>query len=279
MIGPSRVRTLLLFALGGLALLALDRALDTPERPRLAVKIPSDLDGPARERLIDEAVLVEVGLALGWRTDPLIRDRLLRTIARLSPSPAAPLDRAAALDLPRRDPLVRARLAERARRTLPEPGAPSDAELDRFMRAHAARFARPPTLTFEHRFTTDPARAAALARAPDDPGEPELTLGPRPTRTLPALERTLGPDAARALADAPLGQWHQLTSPLGHHLVRVLDRRSPPLPTLAEIRAEVLAAWRDAARSDLHRAALGRLRDGFDIALEPIASTPSEAAR
>lgn len=274
-----RARTLLVFALGGLALLAARRSLESPERPRLLVRIPSDLDGLARERLIDEAVLVEVGLALGWRTDPLVRDRLERTIARLAPSPAPALDRAAALDLPRKDPLVRARLAERARRTLPEPGTPGDVVLEAFVRDHAERFARPPTLTFEHRFTTDPDRAATLESDPDDRGEPELTLGPRPTRTLPALTRTLGPDATRALADAPLGQWVHLTSPLGHHLVRLLERRAPSLPTLAEIHGEVLAAWRDAARVDLQREAMHRLRAGFDLIVEPTAPIPTEASR
>lgn len=275
---PTRARTLLLFAACGLALLGLQRAFETPERPRLAVRLPADADGAARERLIDEAVLVEVGLGLGWRTDPLIRDRLLRTIAVLTPSPEAPLDRAAALDLPRRDPLVRARLAERARRRLPEPDAPSDAALARFLESHPERFARPLTLTFEHRFTTDPARARAMLTT-TDPGEPELTLGPRPTRSLPALERALGPDAARALAAAPRDRWTLVTSTIGHHLVRVVDRSTPPAPTLSEIRPEVLAAWRDETRAALHHEALKKLRAGFDLELERIAPSLTEATR
>ncbi len=266
-----RVRVLAVFLCGGLALVGVRRAIEQPERSVLTVRVPSGVSDGARETLIDEAVLVEVGLGLGWRQDPLIRDRLTRTMAQLSPTNDEVgdlFDRAAAIDLPRRDPLVRARLSERARKTLPEPGTPSQAELAALLAAHPERFAQPLMLTFEHRFapTADgPARLANMLADARDAGLPELTLGPRPTRSLPALARTLGPTAARAIAAAPLGEWTQVDSPLGHHLVRVLDRTSPPVPPLAMIHAQVLAAWRDERRPELEREALSRLRTSFTI--------------
>jgi len=270
----TRVGTLAAFLCGGLVLVGVRQLLERPTRTELMVRVPRGASDAARERIIDEAVLVEVGLGLGWRQDPLIRDRLARTMGRLASAGDDPgveadvLARAAAIDLPRRDRLVRARLAERARKTLPEPGTPSDAELLAFAAAHSERFVPPATVTFEHRFapkTIDATRLAHLVADASDPGLPELTLGPRPTRSLPALANALGPAAAELLATVRVGVWTRIDSPIGHHLVRVLERTTPSLPPLAAIHPQVLAAWRDARRPELEREALAKLRTGFEI--------------
>jgi hypothetical protein len=274
-----RVFTLLLFFIFGATWLALDRLIASPERPTLIVRVPADTPDHDLDRLIDEAVLTEVGLSLGWRTDPLIRDRVQRIAANVGTAPAtqSPLDLAESLDLPRRDPLIRARLIERARKSLPEPDAPPGESLATFFESHRERFMRPLALTFEHRFTRDPDRATHLMS--DDRGEPELMLGPRPTRTLPELSRTLGTDAATQIANLPIDRWSLIRSPLGHHAIRLLTRHEPHLPPLTQVRPEVLLAWREAHRPTLHQKALRRLREGFDIDLRRLPSPTTEASR
>ncbi len=274
-----RVVTLLAFFVFGATWLALERLIASPARPTLIVRVPADTNDQALSRLIDEAVLTEVGLSLGWRTDPLIRDRVQRIAANVGTDLAtqSPLDLAESLDLPRRDPLIRARLIERARKSLPEPDAPSAESLATFYESHRDRFTRPLALTFEHRFTRDPDRASDLMT--DDRGEPELMLGPRPTRTLPELSRTLGIDAATQLSNAPPNRWTLIHSPLGHHAIRLLTRHEPHLPPLTQVRPEVLLAWREAHRPTLHQQALRRLREGFDIDLRRLPSPATEASR
>lgn len=268
-----RLLTLLGFMLGGLALLGLDALLAAPARTPLTVHAPS-ASPQAIERAIDDAILLELGLTLPWRADPLIRDRLRRTIGLLATATDATddLDRAEALGLLRSDPLVRARLVERARRALPEPDAPSDAELAAFVATHADRFTPPVTLTFEHRF--------APHDAPDR-HRPELTLGPRPTRTVAALARVLGQPAADAIAALPLETPATVPSPLGLHHVRVVARTRPPTPPLSALRAQALEHWRTERRAALHRAALDALRARFTITLvvAPPAADSREASR
>ncbi len=237
-----------LFMLGGAAWFGVERWLAAPERGLIEVSVPRG-DVAARERIVDEAVLVEVGLGLDWQLDPLIRDRIERSLGAttIRARGGELMAEAMAIDLPRRDPLVRARLAEHARRILPAPGAPSDVELATFAAAHAAQFMPPVVATFEY-----------TSNAPD------LVLGPRPTRTLQAIERALGAAAAKVIAEAPTGPnspWVAIAT----GRVRVIARTTPTLPPLLAIRPQVLAAWRAARRPELERAALDQLRAGFDI--------------
>lgn len=267
---PSRLRTTLLFFLAGGLWLGMSRLLSDDRLP-LTVHVPSDASTAEVERLVEEAVLVELGLGLGWQDDPLIRDRAAR-IAADAATHQPPLAFAISLDLPRRDPLMRARLIERARRLSPEPPEPSDAELATLL----PRFASPPALTFEHRFTRDPARAAALLE--DDRGEAELTLGPRPTRTLTELARALSPTAAELIARAPLDQWVAFASPLGHHAVRVLEQHAPQPPSLERLRPQLRATWRAERRELMSQRALATLRERFDVELVTLPPSPQTSA-
>lgn len=266
----KRAVALALFIAGGAAASGAARvveALRPVEPARLVVEV-AGLDAAARERAIDQAVLTEVGLALGWRDDPVITERIMRALEGVAPDAKTPEARfaiAEATDLLRRDPLLRARLAERARRTLPEPGTPPEAELDAFYRAHAADFAAPPMITFGQRFAAGAERLAHMIADPADRGEPEITFGPGGTRALPVLERFFGAAGAAALMTAPLGEETRLESGVGHHLVRVLARTSAIAPPLSDVRPRVLEAWRKERRPALERAALDRLRAGFAI--------------
>lgn len=273
--GPlTRPRAAILFLVAGALWLGLTR-LVADDRLPLTVHIPAGTPPLEIERLVAEAVLVEAGLGLGWQDDPLMRDRATR-IATDAATDQDPLAFAANLDLPRRDPLMRARLIERARRLVPEPPDPSDVEL----MALLPRFQHPPAITFEHRFTRDPSRAAALLH--DHRGEAELTLGPRPTRTLTELARSLSPAAAELIFAARPDTWTAITSPLGHHAVRVLEHHQPQTPSLEQLRPQLIATWRAERRELMAQRALFSLRKRFDIELVTIPSNAqiqSSAAR
>lgn len=260
----TRPRVVIIFFALGALWLGLSRLMADDRLP-LTVHIPAGTPPPEIERLIEEAVLVEAGLGLGWQDDPLMRDRATRIAADAS-TREPPLAFALALDLPRRDPLMRARLIERARRLVPEPPDPTDAELGALLE----HFQGPPAITFEHRFTRDPTRAAALLH--DHRGEAELTLGPRPTRTFTELARSLSPAAAELIFAAPPNTWTAISSPLGHHAVRVLAHHPPPTPSLEQLRPQLRATWRAERRELMARRALISLRERFEVELVTLPS-------
>lgn len=270
----TRPRAAIFFLVAGALWLGLTRLLADDRLP-LTVHIPAGTPAHEVERLIDEAVLVEAGLGLGWQDDPLMRDRANRIAVEAATS-QPPLVFAANLDLPRRDPLMRARLIDRARRLVPEPPDPTDAELETLLE----HFQNPPAITFEHRFTRDPTRAPALLH--DHRGEAELTLGPRPTRTLTELARSLSPAAAERIFAAPPNTWTAIASPLGHHAVRVLEHHQSDTPPLEQLRPQLRATWRTERRELMAQRALDSLRARFDIELVTLpsyAQIPSSASR
>jgi hypothetical protein len=279
----ARAEALGVFVLGGLAWLGVEAALAVPERPEVSVVVARGADAEARARAIDEAVLLEAGLQLGWRTDPLVRDRLARSLAAMTPSDVPWLDRAEALGLHRRDPLVRARLVERARRLLPGPAAPSPELLATWYAASGQRFARPAVVHYEQRFATDAARAEAIwlqvqgVVAGADAGEPELQLGPRGVKTATVLARVLGERGVAELLAAPRGTWVRLRSQAGHHLVRAMMVEAPVVPPLEAVRAEVLAAWRSEQAPKFEAAALEALRAKFEVRVQEVPEVPAAA--
>lgn len=296
------------FAIG--ALIAFVPPALTASRPSLVVQVPRGASPSEVEALIDEAVLVEIGLALGWRGDPLIRDRLVRDLrfAGQTGDESTLLDLAEHMDLHRRDPLVRARLVDRAREQLQRLTSPDDATLRALYGTQRDRFTSPTVVTFDHVFiantTSAPTpSAAATARAETvldalkrgaegsthttpnaniggaaqplrttEPitGDSELALGPSPTRSLPALARTLGPDFAAALAKAPIGSWvGPLPSRAGLHLVRVQRRIVPAEPSFSALRPALDSAWRTAQLPRIERERLRSARAAFTIELTP----------
>lgn len=256
----NRLKTLLFFFLTGSTWLGVTHLMDDDHVP-LTVHVPADSTPEEIEILVDEAVLVEAGLGLGWKADPLLFDRATRIAEQAGAKDAVTF--AESVDLARRDPLMRARLIERARRAWPEPGEPTNAELEAL--AQMPRFLRPATVTFEHRYTRDPARTKALLDS--DQGEPELVLGTRPTRTETELARALGPEATHTIMTAPEKTWTALRSPLGHHAVYVVTRTPPATPPLAHIRDELRANWRAERREALARLAMEKLRRRFEVEL------------
>jgi hypothetical protein len=263
----TRWATTLVFFVAGAAYLGVTHLIHDDATP-LTVHVPADSTSEEIELLIEEAVLVETGLGLGWRTDPLLLDRAARVAAEAGATDAVAF--AESVDLTRRDPLMRARLVERARRARPEPGEPAGADLEAL--ARAPRFQRPATITFEHRYTRDPGRADALLHS--DRGEPELLLGARPTRTETELVRALGVDATAKVMSAPANTWTAVRSPLGHHAVRVVTKVAAATPPLDHIRAELRAHWRAERREALARSSFEKLRARFEVELVTLGALP-----
>jgi len=204
------------------------------------------------QRFVDNEVLYREALARGLdRGDLIVRRRLIQKMAFVS----------------------------EGLEPIPEP---TDAELEAYADAHAARYALPDRVSLSHVFASadrhgdalDAVAAALRARlvAGDDPaalGDPflhgrELTL--RSERELAGL---FGAAFAARVMSLPDGTWSEpIRSSYGLHLVRVTARRPGGRPPLAEIRDAVARDWREERRTAADRAALDRLRQRYDVRVE-----------
>jgi hypothetical protein len=201
-----------------------------------------------------------------------------------------------ALGLDRDDPVIRNRvrlklefIGEEA-----EAAEPDDAQLQAWLDARAAEYAREPGFTFAQVFF-DPARRAgsleadlaqALAALRSDDAAAEglgdaTLLPPEQSDTTPAeIASVFGADFAAALAELAPGNWQgPLRSPFGVHLVRVSQRREGGAPALPEVREQVARDW-SAARA---REAKGRfyqgLRARYQVKIEAPPLAPLADAR
>ncbi len=279
------------FALG--AVLAFVRGQwVSPELPVVRVTVPPGASEAERSQAVDEAVLVELGLAAGWvETDPLILDRLRRNVGFIDADvpPEGALAHALALGMERTDPIVRLRLVSRARAMLDAPlesADPGDAVLDPWLAEQRERFDRPAKLELSQVFLSRERRGAALRAdaaalldrlRTEEPepkraarlGDPLLILRSVEVASPRKLDGDYGEGFGQALLAAEAGVWsgpHR--SRFGLHLVWVHRRQPPESPGLETIRAEVLTAWREANRAGHRADRLAMARAGFDVRVE-----------
>ncbi|MCB9730297.1 MAG: peptidyl-prolyl cis-trans isomerase [Deltaproteobacteria bacterium] len=294
------------FALGAAMLGArgLWRAGLPAARTPLVVQAPAEASDAEVRRRVDEAILVEEGLALGWAaTDPVIVDRLvrnLRFVGQTGDSDAL-LARALSWGMARSDLVVRQRLVSRAERLLERSAdrvPPTDAELRAHLAAHPERFARAARVRFDQihlsrdrRGADLEARARALrARldaAPADRLDPSLgdflaTARPGRSATEQELARDYGAPFASAVLAAPVGATiGPLSSPFGLHFVRVLERRSASTPPLAAVRAAVLDSLLHERRDQRRRELMAELRQRYELVVRrapvELATAPAAA--
>jgi hypothetical protein len=285
------------FAIGAL-LFGVSRGLDGEERerPRLVVDVPQHASPGEVERIIDQAVLIDLALRdpAALRADPIVREQLLRAMEGVRDRPgervdaSAQLERAIALGAYRADPVVRERLAFqgshmlRARSAVPRDGA-SEAELAAYLARHEARYREPARATFRQLHLSRTRRGAELeadARTlaarlqgigPDDPGLPRLS-DPTilPMSMSAASEREIdarfGPGVGKAVLASRERAWSgPIASSYGLIFVWVEARSEARLPALHELESRVRSdAWFDGVEARLARD-LATLRKSYDI--------------
>ena len=181
---------------------------------------------------------------------------------------------ALALGLDHGDIVIRRRLVQKMQLLVegdPADG-PDDVEVARWFAAHADRYALPGTVSFEHVFFSGPdaeARAAsalARVRAGDDPaglGEP-FARGRRLAHLSPAdVVSAFGSDVTAGLE--PGGWSEPRRSPLGVHLVRVLERAPGRPARLEEVAAQAREDCARERRRERARAAVDELRARYQV--------------
>jgi len=192
---------------------------------------------------------------------------------------------AVAMGLGQDDPYVRNRLALKLEVLLDDLSVeadPGDEELTRFLEAHAERFAEPARLSFRQVYLnpdrhSDPAAEAQRLRellrdgaAPAELGDVSMLIPGMDAASPDVIARQFGEDFAAALLTLEPGGWvGPVRSTFGLHLVRVSQRQQPRQPALAEVRDAVLTEWRDQRRNEAREEAYRRLRERYEVVMEP----------
>lgn len=281
-------RRLLHFLALGAVLFASRQALseDELEPAPLRVEVPASASPAAVAAAVNEAMLLDVALRAGWaRTDPVVRDRLVRNMrfAGSEGDDAVLLKSALQLDMARRDPVARRRLVESARALLIRRGTrePSEAELQAYHRDHADRFTRPGKQHLHQVFVSAERHGEQLTERAADVGRQLAERTPAQSRDLSdpillgfdlgwvdarRLDASLGLGTAEALAEAEPEVWiGPVRTTFGLHFFWIAARRPPTLPPLSAIRAEVAQAWRAEAEIRALSTALERLRHTYHV--------------
>jgi parvulin-like peptidyl-prolyl isomerase len=209
------------------------------------------------DRLIEEELLVQRGLALGLaESDRRVRADIVQA-------------------------MIRAAVVEAESET------PTQRELEAFYSEERERFTTPGRIRIAHLFVRvkdaaddSPARARAeLARAKLAAGEPladvraavgDEEVSPVPDVMLPPakLREYVGPTVLRAALEAPLGEWRgPVRSGSGYSVLEVVEREPASTPPLAEIREQVQAEWVRRGGDRALRRYLDDLRDEAEVSV------------
>ncbi len=190
-----------------------------------------------------------------------------------------------ALGLDRDDAVVKRRIRQKFEMIAEEDaatGTPAEADLLAYLANHPARFTQPAILTFEQVFLGPPGASPDVVRIaavtgeslrrganPESFGQP--TLLARHMRDTPAdlVARDFGDAFAKALEQAPVGEWSgPVESSFGTHYVRVAQRTPAAVPELSSVRDQVIREWENDRRQRARAEAYARMRAGYDISIE-----------
>ena len=185
--------------------------------------------------------------------------------------------------LDRDDPVIKRRIRQKVEVMAEEEGseaAPTDAELSTYLQGHPDRFMTPAVVSFDQIYFNPqgpdtPASVAAIkaklaAGAPSSGfGQPTM-LPARLTRSdADLVARDFGADFAKALVKLPVGQWSgPIGSGVGVHLVKVSELVPPKLPSLGDVRAQVVREWENDRRISASEASYKRARARYDVVIE-----------
>jgi parvulin-like peptidyl-prolyl isomerase len=184
------------------------------------------------------------------------------------------------LGLDKDDMIVRRRLAQKMAFASEDVAAipePDDKTLQAYYDANRDRYAVPGRVAMRHIYfsrdrtgeTPQAAAAAALAKlkaggtAPSDPSLLPLTYADIAEAD---IARDYGPEFVAAVHKAPVGEWvGPAPSAYGLHLIRIERRLPPVVPPLADVRAEVRAAWLAERREEENRKFRASLRKRYKV--------------
>jgi hypothetical protein len=201
---------------------------------------------------------------------------------------------ALAMGLDRNDAVVRQRMRMKLEFMLEDLAAEqtaSDESLNAYMQRHPDKFRQETHLSFNHVYL-NPDNHQELAGDLQDVlarlqnGAPPETEGDR-LLVSPAyeavsqseIERIFGKSFAQQLVELEPGGWSgPFYSGYGAHLVKVSSKQDGRFLTLEEIRAEVEREYLVERRQELKDATYQRLREGYEIVIDPIASQPTGTA-
>jgi len=180
------------------------------------------------------------------------------------------------LDLVHTDVALREQIVARMRGMLQASvpsEAPPEAELARYYAEHRSDYAAPERLDFRELLihsgpdATDTARAwlRRLQQGDESVGAalPPATLYIQ--RSEAQLAALYGQELAHKLLALSVGNWHQLHSSRGVHLVRIDARTSASEPGLATVRAQVLADFRTASARHVIDSEIARLQAQWQL--------------
>jgi len=116
--------------------------------------------------------------------------------------------------------------------------------------------------------------------APESLGDPTLLPYEYKLATQGEIERSLGERFAHELVElVPSDDWMgPVYSAYGGHLLKVSERVDARLPELAEIRALVEREYLAERRKELKDLAYAKLREGYDVTIEPFESAQAAAS-
>jgi parvulin-like peptidyl-prolyl cis-trans isomerase-like protein len=182
---------------------------------------------------------------------------------------------------------VRRHLVQKMRFVLGEEvPEPTQAELRAWLDANRERYRSPPAVTLDHVFYADSERVpdGLLAqlqngRRLDGLGDPLSTLGDTlPRYTLRDLIGLVGPDVARRVFEAPVGEWRgPMQSERGVHFMRVAEHHPPGMPSFEEVETFLRQDWSLDQQRRATAARLAELRRNYRILLEEPPLIPGRA--
>ena len=195
-----------------------------------------------------------------------------------------------ALGLERDDPVIKRRVRQKLEVIAEEEqgrDAPTDAELAAYLAAHAGRFTRPGTVSFEQIFlpaTAKPAEveairaSAARGAAPAHLSQPSM-LPPRAVDVSQDLvARDFGAAFATEIAKLPPNEWAgPVRSSFGLHLVRVTMSTPAAVPPLNDVRAAVAREWENERRVGALSESYKKMRSHYEVVIEAKQLSPVAA--